>query len=154
MAVAGRAGVGITWAWLIPKPCVTPGGVLVCSGVGTKDCANVQVLDRLGLDKKGRKADLQARILAYFGEAALANAGASAVAVANGAVQPPREQYKIDAAGAAIFHANSAFVTLRAWLRTLLCAVRELVMLLLLRDGAVCMGHVVRSAAMSCVECC
>ena len=48
-----------------------------------------QVLERLGLDKKGRKADLQARVAAYFGEAA------------NGVVQPPLEQYKIDAAGAA-----------------------------------------------------
>ena len=47
------------------------------------------MLERLGLDKKGRKADLQARVAAYFGEAV------------NGAVQPPREQYKIDAAGAA-----------------------------------------------------
>lgn len=47
------------------------------------------MLERLGLDKKGRKADLQARVAAYFGEAA------------NGAVQPPREQYKIDAAGSA-----------------------------------------------------
>ena len=51
---------------------------------------HAQVLERLGLDKKGRKADMQARVAAYFGEAV------------NGAVQPPREQYKIDAAGAGI----------------------------------------------------
>jgi len=60
----------------------------------------LQVLDRLGLERKGRKADLQARILAYFGDAAL-GAGAAGAAV-NSAVQPPREQYKIDAAGAAL----------------------------------------------------
>ncbi|KAK9835201.1 hypothetical protein WJX81_005406 [Elliptochloris bilobata] len=56
-----------------------------------------QVLDRLGLEKKGRKADLQARIAAYFGEPA-----------ANGTVQPPREQYKIDAAAKLIDQVFSA----------------------------------------------
>jgi len=53
-----------------------------------------QVLDRLGLERRGRKAELQARILAYFGEPT----------AAAGAVQPPREQYKVDAAGEGAWH--------------------------------------------------
>ncbi len=79
---------------------VAPGACAVASRrARPSSVRRLQVLDRLGLERKGRKADLQARILAYFGDAAL-GAGAAGAAV-NGAVQPPREQYKIDAAGAA-----------------------------------------------------
>ncbi len=47
-------------------------------------------LQELGLSKKGLKADLQARLFAYFG---------AANRVAAGGVNPPREQHRLDSAG-------------------------------------------------------
>lgn len=47
-------------------------------------------LQELGLSKKGLKADLQARLFAYFG---------AANSVAAGGVNPPREQHRLDSAG-------------------------------------------------------
>ena len=50
-------------------------------------------LQELGLSKKGLKAELQARLFAYFGEAP-SNVAAPGTAV-------PREQHRLDSAGAA-----------------------------------------------------
>ena len=47
-------------------------------------------LQELGLSRKGLKADLQARLFAYFG---------AANSVAAGGVNPPREQHRLDSAG-------------------------------------------------------
>ena len=48
-------------------------------------------LQELGLSKKGLKAELQARLFAYFGEAS---------SLAGRGTAPPREQHRLDSAGA------------------------------------------------------
>lgn len=48
-----------------------------------------QCLQELGLSKKGLKAELQARLFAYFGEAS---------SVAGRGTAPPREQHRLDSA--------------------------------------------------------
>lgn len=71
-------------------------------------------LQELGLSKNGLKADLQARLFAYFGEAS---------SVAGRGTVPPREQHRLDSAGAP--WQNSPRAIVRNLCCTLACPKKE-----------------------------